>query len=95
MFLTLPKKLGSVVLNFLKGSVFVSNKKGVVLKFTRHLRLNRSQVFLTSEKSEARVLKKVVLKKKKAGICSKAQRQIIHLELNRLCVSYLDGLNDS
>ena len=65
MFLTLPKKLGSVVLNFLKGSVFVSNKKGVVLKFTRHLRLNRSQVFLTSEKSEARVLKKVVLKKKK------------------------------
>ena len=68
MFLTLPKKLGSVVLNFLKGSVFVSNKKGVVLKFTRHLRLNRSQVFLTSEKSEARVLKKVVLKKIKTSV---------------------------
>ena len=45
MFLTLPKneaQLLLVFLNFFKDPVLISIKKGVVLKLTRHLRLNRS-----------------------------------------------------
>ena len=56
------------VLNFLRGLLFLSIKKRSVLKFSSELRLSCSKVFLISEKSEARVLKKVVLKKKKCNM---------------------------